>query len=275
MPLNIKGTSAGGFTVKGDMAGTSATNVKNYLPSQETGVFLWLRGDLGITLAGTKVQNWANQGTAGGTFIQNTAASQPVYNSQALSGSAGWPSVSFTSGSHYFSVYTSNTNVVNSNSNYTFFVACNPTTSASTNQLWLMDIASLPGGSPTRIIFAHDAGSQTGKHVAYFANGSYQGTNSSTDPPGTLGSQILTFELDSAGSTIYRNGTSIKSSLPYSQVSIVTGSNGTVSFTLAAATSGGASWFDGDIFEVIGVSNTTAGMRQRIESYLVSRYGIY
>jgi len=273
MPLNIKGTSAGGFTVKGTSAG--AINVKNYIPSQEAGVFLWLRGDLGVTLAGTKVQNWANQGTAGGTFIQNTAASQPIYNSNALSGSAGWPSVSFTSGSHYYSVFTSNTNVINANSNYTFFVACNPTTSASTNQLWFMDIASLPGGSQTRLIFAQDAGSQTGRHVAYFANGGYQGTIAGSEPSGTLGSQVLTYELNSAGSSIYRNSVALKSGLSYSQVNIVTGSNGTLSFTLAAATSGGGSWFDGDIFEVICVSNPTVGTRQRIESYLINRYGIY
>jgi hypothetical protein len=269
MPLNIKGTSAGGFTVRGTTAG--AINIKNYIPSQEAGVFLWLRGDLGVTLAGTKVQNWANQGTAGGAFIQNTAVSQPVYNSKALSGSAGWPSVSFTSGSHYFSVYTSNTNVINSNSNYTFFFACNPADATSGTQLWLMDIASLPGGSPTRLIFAQDAAAQS-KHVAYF-NGSYQGTD--VVHSGTIGAQVLTFELDSAGSSIYRNTTVLTSSLPYSPVSIVTGSNGTVSFTLAAATSGGASWFTGDIFEVIGVSNTTAGMRQRIQNYLINRYGIY
>lgn len=267
MPLTIKGTSAGGFTVKGNMTGASAANIKNYLPSQEAGVFLWLRGDLGITLNGSTVSAWANQGTAGGSFIQATAARQPSYN---VSGQAGWPSLTWTPAS-LTNLLWSSSSTINAASNYTFFFACNPTTATSASQLWLMDIAGLPSGSP-RLIFAQDATVQS-KHVAFYraSSGLYQGTTDN----GTTGGQILTFELDSTtltSSTIYRNGSSIASSLAYDQIAISPG-NTTVALTLGAANSGTSSNFAGDMFEVIGVNNLTSGMRQRVENYLKIRYG--
>lgn len=251
MPLTIKGTSAGGFTVKGTTAGSS--NIKNYLPSQEAGVFLWLRGDLGITLSSGKVSAWTNQGTAGGSFTQATAARQPTYNA---SGQVGWPSLTFSVAAQTFIV---NSTITNATSDYTFFFACNPSVATSASQLFLMDIVS------GRLIFVQDSGASK---VAFWKNSvpsGYQGT-----AIGTTGAQVLTFELinGATSSTIYRNGSSISTNLTYDSITV--GGN----LTLGAANTGGASWFAGDMFEIIGVNNTTVGVRQKIEGYLKQRYSI-
>ena len=50
-----------------------------FLPTQLSGCALWLRADLGVTLNGSTVSAWANQGTAGGSCSQGTGAAQPTY----------------------------------------------------------------------------------------------------------------------------------------------------------------------------------------------------
>jgi len=51
-----------------------------FSPASLSGLVLWLRADLGITLNGGNVSAWADQSGAGNTFNQPTASKQPVFN---------------------------------------------------------------------------------------------------------------------------------------------------------------------------------------------------
>ena len=285
MPLTIKGTSAGGFTVKGTSAG--ASNIINYLPSQETGVFLWIRADLGVTLrSGTNfVSAWANQGTGGGTFTQGNNDRQPTWNA---TGVAGWPSITWvrdgstvTSDSMRMAQSASSINV--GLNDYTFFFACNPYHTESTSfvgndsGLWFMDsYDAAAGATQNRLVLAQADVGGNGARLAYFTanNGAYAGR-----VLGTTGAQIVTFELKSGGTTnanIYRNGSAIATGLNYSvQQSIddVTNINSGIGLGASNSTNPAGS-FSGEMYEVIGVKTTDSAMRARVTSYLGNRYGV-
>lgn len=230
--------------------------VRPYLPRDEEGCFLWLRSDLGITISGTGgVSAWANQGTAGGTFTQGTASQQPSYT---VSGIANWPTLGWTQAARTFMI---NSTITNAASDYQFFFACNPTLTQAATGVWLMDIVT------GRLIFTQaDLASPNGR-VAFFNGAAYQCRSL-----GTTGAQILTFELLSGGATngkIYRNNTAIGINGDYSTQRAVGGN-----VNLGTANTGGAGWFQGSIFEVIGINKPSATVRDRVNKYLGARYGI-
>lgn len=55
-------------------------------PNQFSGLQLWLRSDLGITLNGSTVSKWADQSGNGNDAIQNTALNQPAYATNQVNG---------------------------------------------------------------------------------------------------------------------------------------------------------------------------------------------
>jgi hypothetical protein len=55
-------------------------NVALWTPLSMSGVVLWLRSDMGITLAGTKVSGWADQSGNGHDVAQATDGNRPEYN---------------------------------------------------------------------------------------------------------------------------------------------------------------------------------------------------
>lgn len=61
-----------------------------FVPTDLTNLIAWLRSDLGITLNGSDVSDWADQGPAGNDFSQGTASKQPAYDSgDVLNGHPG------------------------------------------------------------------------------------------------------------------------------------------------------------------------------------------
>lgn len=50
-----------------------------FSPASLSGLILWLRSDMGITLAGSKVSAWADQSGNGNHFTQGTDAWRPIY----------------------------------------------------------------------------------------------------------------------------------------------------------------------------------------------------
>ena len=70
-----------------------------FTPTTISGCILWLRADLGVTLASGKVSAWADQSGNSNNFSQGTAAQQPVFNS---SGVNGQPTLSFTAANSTF-----------------------------------------------------------------------------------------------------------------------------------------------------------------------------
>jgi hypothetical protein len=57
-----------------------------FSPSDLTGLGLWLRSDVGVTLNGATVSKWADQSGQGNDFTQATAPNQPTLVPQALNG---------------------------------------------------------------------------------------------------------------------------------------------------------------------------------------------
>ena len=68
-----------------------------FTPASLPGLILWLRADLGITLAGAKVSAWADQSGNGADFAQGVDAFRPTYVASNTS-MGNKPSMTFTSG---------------------------------------------------------------------------------------------------------------------------------------------------------------------------------
>lgn len=64
-----------------------------FRPTQISGLVLWLRADMGITLNGGNVSAWADQSGNGNNATQGTAGQQPTFNA-ASSNFSGRPTVS-------------------------------------------------------------------------------------------------------------------------------------------------------------------------------------
>lgn len=249
----------------------------DYVPANESGCFLWLRADLGVSLAsGTSVSAWYNQGTAGGAFIQTTAGRQPTYTASGIN---GYPMLTWNHTNDYGTSSSMRNFTMNIGPNdYTLIFACNPKktdssgTPATNSGLWFIDMFS-GGAANTRLINYHSASSAVPK-TAYFYGAS--GVVGSVTP--TTGAQIVTFELISSpsnSSSIYRNGASVASGLAYAQQNL-NASLANAGFGLGSTGGTGTPTgnFDGDIYEVIGFNRTNTALRQRVEKYLGARYGI-
>lgn len=70
-----------------------------FSPLDISGLVLWLRSDLGVTLNGSNVSAWADQSGQGNNVSQGTGAQQPPYVASDAS-FGGQPSLTFTNGSH-------------------------------------------------------------------------------------------------------------------------------------------------------------------------------
>jgi len=69
----------------------------SFTPKSLPGLLLWLRADLGITLAGSKVSAWADQSGNGYDFAQGTDARRPVFNAGSATFS-GQPCAQYAAG---------------------------------------------------------------------------------------------------------------------------------------------------------------------------------
>lgn len=71
-----------------------AQSAQEFKPTNLSGLVLWLRADLGVTLNVGNVSAWADQSGAGNNFTQGTGANQPLFQA---SGFGGRPNVKFSS----------------------------------------------------------------------------------------------------------------------------------------------------------------------------------
>lgn len=69
------------------------THARDFVPTDIAGGILWLRSDLGVTLAGSNVSAWADQSGQGNDAAQGTTADQPAYLASGWSN--GLPSIYF------------------------------------------------------------------------------------------------------------------------------------------------------------------------------------
>lgn len=90
----------GGIRVRG-RGGSPGGGLKWIPTNLGASLKLWFRADLGVTLNGSTVSGWANQGSASGeNMVQPTAANQPTFIASGGTGIAGRADVSY-GGSHY------------------------------------------------------------------------------------------------------------------------------------------------------------------------------
>lgn len=61
------------------LMGVGGSRGQAFSPSQLSGLEFWMRSDLGITLAGSNVSDWADQSSNGRNWTQGTAAARPQY----------------------------------------------------------------------------------------------------------------------------------------------------------------------------------------------------
>lgn len=252
-----------------------------YVPLDEPGCFLWLRADLGVSTSFGAATAWANQGTMGGTFVQPTAAKQPLFTAQGAGSSLNpyltWSLTSSTASSKTM-VLSGATNVAQAAADYTFFFAGLPTKAQSNvtgndTGLWLLDSYT----STSRLILAQSHASS----ATPGSTGFYQSTWQALTTPLAQTTMVMTFELVSPSanaSKIYRNGTQVSSGT-YGAQQALGGSGGYIALGSASTsnfstTPPSAGFFDGQMFEFIGVSRTDAQMRSRVTRYLGTRYGI-
>ncbi|NQY11346.1 MAG: T9SS type A sorting domain-containing protein [Flavobacteriales bacterium] len=222
--------------------GTSSNNI------------LWLRADeqsynnAGTTLAtdGQTVQEWHDQSGNNTDVDQATGDDKPSWD-EVSSNFNGKSCITFDGSDDYFSF----SSFSNSASDYTMFLVLN---TSSTSQEKIFDAQT------GRLIIGHHGGLSIGA----FYDGSLHGTGIAVS-----GTQMIGWDLDNAGASVYEDGTQTQTSMSYTQKAI----GGSI--TLGSTYSGANEHFTGDIAEFI-IYNSTLNNAERIiiENYLGNKYGI-
>ena len=222
------------------------TPPSTFLPTDISGLALWLRSDLGISLNGSTVSEWADQSGNLANALQGNASLQPAYSSSG--GPNGVPYLSWTAAGN--SVALAATLTVNQPSEY--FIVCRNLNS---------------GGNFVRLIDCGVNDLQTYVDNTQQVN-MYSGADFATG-------NSLTLSADSIVDNIF-NGASSQSAV--NGGTLATGnagaSNGNGTVTIGNSGGGGGSWV-GRIYEVIVYNQTlTSDQRILINTYLSNRYNI-
>lgn len=206
---------------------------------------LWLRADYISGVAdGGALDSWPD--TSGNEFdpVQTNAANKPAYVASNANFN-NMPTVQFDGSSDYFDL----TALTHDASDYTMVVVYKSTSTAK------------------QTIFDSKTGKVEILHKGAGDKAYHDGTARGAEITGT-GTQIVIWELDNAGSSVYINGSTSQSGLAYNQNPI--GDN----TTLGTRESVG-DYFNGNIAEVCfynTVLNTV--QRKMVENYLGAKYNI-
>ncbi|HXH18411.1 MAG TPA: Calx-beta domain-containing protein [Chitinophagales bacterium] len=206
---------------------------------------LWLRADYISGVAdGGALDSWPD--TSGNEFdpVQTNAANKPAYVASNVNFN-NMPTVQFDGSSDYFDL----TALTHAASDYTMVVVYKSTSTAK------------------QTIFDSKTGKVEILHKGAGDKAYHDGTARGAEITGT-GTQIVIWELDNAGSSVYINGSTSQSGLAYNQNPI--GDN----TTLGTRESVG-DYFNGNIAEVC-FYNTVLNTVQRkiVENYLGAKYNI-
>lgn len=230
---------------------------------------LWLRADLGITLNGGDVSAWANQGNAGGSFDQATAANQPAWTSSDANLN-GKPSVTFTAANTDRLVSTlaaSAWNFLHDGTGATLWVVTRLTNSANAALVATRTAA----GASRGVIITHVPASNAVQMLV--SDGvtnviNVTGTANAAEPLSTV---VLFTHLTTAtpdAEIFYNPSTSSRGS------GSGTPSASNAAFTMyIGSTATPANPLEGSIAEVIGVDTVDAARAAQVQSYLLARYG--
>lgn len=233
--------------------GQTAAEGASFLPTALSGLKLWLRADLGISLNGSNVSAWADQSGTGNNVTQGTGANQPAYVTNAI---GGRPAIQ-TSGSQNLA---NALNIV-SQPDTVFFVGFAQSITGSTQ-------AAFDGNS------AVATSRQVFQVAATTTARDYAGTAVDTDVSAIVGASLANVTLvhtsvfNGASSFFRLNGVLYKSANPNTgnlDAGIVLGMGGP---------GGGGTW-GGYLAEYIVYSGArSAAEIQAVERYLGARYGV-
>lgn len=229
-----------------------------FLPTRLSGCALWLRADLGVTLNGSTVSAWANQGTAGGSCSQGTGAAQPTWS--ATGGPNGKPTLQFDGGDY---LRDATQNLVSAGAPLTVFAVCQHTAAAGgvviqqrTNTRWLAALELVAAG----ISYISGNGVDAGQNVTITA-GQLSGITSH---------HVARWVFNGTGNApAYASDGAAKT--------VTGGTQGTETGTtgLTVGTVPGGSTFTGKISEIVAFSRAlTAEEIAMVERYMGRLYAI-
>jgi hypothetical protein len=236
--------------------GMTGTPFSYFLPTQLAGLVLWLRADLGVTLAtAPKISGWTDQSgvSAPNNFSQATVNSQPTLVTSGTGTVGGLPAIKFVAGTpNQFIASTAGNTYTQPNSVFivwqeaaTGLYNITDAASASANR---QQIETVAGVSTTLTLNAGAAQNVTGV-------------------PSYLNPSLVEVDWNGASSALYVNGT-----LQTAPGNV--GANSWSPGTLGASQTG-TQGLNGSIAEVVAFNKIlSATDRTRLARYLGGRYGI-
>lgn len=229
-----------------------------FLPTHLSGCALWLRADLGVTLNGSTVSAWANQGSVVASATQGTAAAQPTWNATGF-GTASRPYLSFDGTGDYLDLALGAVGTA-----YTFVFAARYRAYVASDCI----ASAVNGGlndynASSTAIFGHVSAGATLEHYVNGARGAVARPTVNTPA-------VVTITASGAQSTVRVNGTA------GTPVALTGASLSATTLRLGARSIPGASNFsDVDTAEAVGFARLlSAAEIALLERYMGARYGI-
>lgn len=250
-----------------------------WVPTILPGCPLWLRADLGVTLNGSTVSAWANQGTLGGSCSQGTGAAQPTWS--ATGGPNSRAGLSFDGGDYLASTLAASAWNFLHSSNFTLFYVWNQTATGnafygvlgtSTSAAGSRGIAiywdnrtAIPATASLRSAVSNGSAYVVDPGVSLLNNGYPANSASITEH---------TYEYLVAGDDYasIRNGTTVKTA---ESAAVPSASNAANTLNIGIIPGAASNGLVGSIAEVIAFNRTLAAAeRSVVRRYLSNRYAI-
>jgi hypothetical protein len=234
------------------------------VPQPSSNLLLWLRSDAGITSSSGDISEWADSSGNGLNAYQSTSADQPSLVTGAINNGV-MPAVSFNGTSQFLATGSDFADLTNGAS---IFVVLNPASSST-------EIPCAFGNSSNSDAVYPQVGSSQASLFAY--NSSTSSSVTSTGSPiSTSQYQLLEETLvpgigaGTATGTVFVNGTQVAQSTSMQNLN-----NTTRSDNIIGAGIGPASYFNGDIAEVLVYNTPLSGsQRASVENYIYSKFGV-
>jgi len=252
----------------------SRTQRRAWVPTILPGCVLHLRADLGITLNGSTVSAWANQGTLGGSFTQATAARQPTYS--AAGGAGSKPTLSFDGGDFLASSLAASSWKFLHETAHTIFIVSR-VASLGANFYGLLNTGA--GGTRGVTVYVENRGGagNTRAILHYIHSGTAPVAANQTDNTYLVAAWQITellWEYGAAGNdlSVIRDGTLLASS---ESTSAPSSSDPTYSLQIGAYAAGPSQGFNGTISEVIVFNRAlSAAERSAARRYLGAYHSV-
>lgn len=217
-----------------------------WTPRAITGLYLWLRADMGITI-GTGVSAWADQSGRGNNVTQGTGSKQPTLNA-ADAAYAGKASLSFVAAS---AQCLQGTFGVSLPQPYTLFIVGNVSRAGAQSYFDGSDV-----------VLRGECYNDPGTDKFYAGTAFISTADVSTSP------RVMTYEANGASSKIYVSSNT-------AGVTGDPGSNGLNGASIGAAFNGTSDALDGKVAEVVLYNSILSAAQQAtVRGYLGNRYGI-